>query len=240
MPKEFKSLLEYRKSKKDWHYDPSVKSKDCKYIGRIMNFDFSLIKKKLEKKKEEIATKLYEEDLKNGTLIPSQLNPESIAASKLDHIKHGYNEHNSKYTQWIDNRDKLPKEFDELKNICGLDYVTIACFKQDPGNTNPWHSDKFGGVKKKINLNDVNVKKVRRYLLFLEDWHWGHIIQIGNNILSHWKSGDMYTWNQGMYHLSANCGISPKWTCQITGLPTKKSLHLIKKKKFYIRKNKKL
>ena len=51
MPKEFKSLLEYKKSKKDWHYNPSVKSKDCKYVGRIMNFDFSKIKEKLEKKK---------------------------------------------------------------------------------------------------------------------------------------------------------------------------------------------
>ena len=86
MPKEFKSLLEYKKSKKDWHYNPSVKSKDCKYVGRIMNFNFSKIKEKLEKKKEEISTELYKEDIKNGKLIPTQLHPESKAASKFKGI----------------------------------------------------------------------------------------------------------------------------------------------------------
>ena len=114
--------------------------------------------------------------------------------------------------------------------------MTIACFKQNPGNTNPWHFDAYGGVKKKGNLNNADSKKIKRYLLFLEDWDWGHIIQVGNNVLSQWKAGDIYTWNYGMYHLSANVGISPKWTCQITGLPSKKALHLIKKKKFILKK----
>ena len=131
----------YKKFTKDWHYDPSVKTRDCKYIGRISNLNFKKFKSKLIKKKSESSVTLYDEDFKKGKIIPTQLSPNSIGASKLDHIKHGYNEHNSKYTQWIDNRDKLPEEFDKLKNICGLDYVTIACFKQNPGNTNPWHFD---------------------------------------------------------------------------------------------------
>ena len=43
MPKTFTSLFEYKKSTKDWHYNPSVKSRDCKYIGRI-KIDYNVLK----------------------------------------------------------------------------------------------------------------------------------------------------------------------------------------------------
>ena len=62
MAKTFTSLLEYKKSTKDWHYKPSIKSKDCKYIGRIKNLNFNKIKLKLSKKKSESSIQLYKED----------------------------------------------------------------------------------------------------------------------------------------------------------------------------------
>lgn len=234
MPKTFTSLFEYKKSTNDWHYDPNFKSKDCKYIGRIKNVNFSKIKKKLSKKQSESSVQLYKGDFKNGKIIPTQLSPNSIGASKLDHIKHGYNDYNSRYYQWIDSRDKMPSDFQKIKKCCGLDHATVACFRQDPGNTNPWHFDTYSSALKRAGLKDKDLKKIKRYLLFLEDWDWGHILQIGNNVLSNWKAGDLYTWKAGMYHLSSNCGISPKWTCQITGVITKNSIHKRKERNFFI------
>ena len=234
MVKKFKSLLEYKKSTKDWHYDPSVKSKDCKFIGRITNLNFKKYKSKFIDKKPESSVKLYDDDFKNGKIIPTQLSPNSIGACKLDHIKHGYNDNNSLYCQWIDNRDEMPKVFRKIKKFSGLDFATIACMKQEPGNTNPWHFDNYLGALKRANLEYKDIKKIRRYLLFLEDWDWGHILQVGNNVLSNWKAGDLYTWDSGIYHLSANCGISAKWTCQITGVTTKKSIHNLKRNLFKI------
>ena len=234
MPKTFTSLFEYKKSTKDWHYNPSIKSRDCKYIGRIKNLKFNKIKSKLSKKKSESSVRLYKDDFRNGKIIPTQLSPNSIGASKLDHIKHGYSDHNSRYYQWIDSRDKMPSEFEKIKKCCGLDHATIACFKQDPGNTNPWHFDTYSSALKRAGLEGKDLKKIKRYLLFLEDWDWGHILQIGNNVLANWKAGDLYTWEAGIYHLSSNCGISPKFTCQITGVVTQKSLHKGKKKSFNI------
>jgi len=237
MSKDYESLLDYKKSLKDWHYDPSVPSNDAVYIGRITNLDFSSIKLKLNPyQASENGIKLYEDDFKNGKLIPSQLNPDSVGAMKLDHIRHGYNKHNSRYTQWIDNRDDLPDDFDSIKNLCSLKDATIACFKQDPGNTNPWHFDTYQGAVEKGNLTDKERKNVKRYLLFLENWDWGHFLQVGNSVLTHWKAGDMYTWDYGMYHLSTNGGVTPKWTCQVTGYPTEKSLHNLKEFEFKIRK----
>ena len=113
MSKDYKSLLEYKKSSGDWHYDPSIPSSDSQYIGRIVDLDFSKIKSKLEEKESEHAVELYEDDFKDGTLIPSQLSPNSVGASKLDHIENGYNKHNSRYTQWIDNRDDYLLVFSE-------------------------------------------------------------------------------------------------------------------------------
>jgi hypothetical protein len=232
---KFESLLEYKKSLKDWHYDPMIPSNDCQYVGTIQDFDFSTIKPKLENKEPEPGVTLYPEDFVNGKSIPDQLSPDSVGAGKLDHVRHGYTKHNTCYTQWIDNRDTLPDEFIKIRSLCNFKYAKIACFRQDPGHTNPWHFDTYQGTVKKGNLTGDDTKKVKRYLLFLEDWHWGHILQVGNNMLSNWKAGDIYTWDYGMYHLSSNAGIVPKWTCQITGYPTEESLHLSTNFKFKIK-----
>ena len=234
MVKTFNSLLEYKKSKKDWHYNPTIKSKDCRYLGRIKNLKFKNFKLKLSKKDEKSSVTLFKDDFLKGKRIPTQLSPNSIGATKLDHIKHGYNDHNSKFYQWIDTIDKMPNEFKKIKELSGLDFATVACFRQDPGNTNPWHFDTYLSALERAGLKEKDVNKIQRYLLFLEDWDWGHILQIGNNVLSNWKAGDLYTWKAGMYHLSSNCGISPKWTCQITGVITKNAIHKSKKKSFFI------
>ena len=40
MSKDFESLLEYKKSTKDWHYNPSVPSIDYQYVGRFVDLTF--------------------------------------------------------------------------------------------------------------------------------------------------------------------------------------------------------
>ena len=75
------------------------------------------------------------------------------------------------------------------------------------------------------------------YLIFLEDWNWGHFIQVGNNVLSNWKAGDIYTYKYGMYHLSCNVGLEPKYTMQITGMPNDKSLHNTGQFEFHLNKD---
>ena len=234
MTKKFESLLEYKKSTKDWHYDPMVKSNDCEFVGTIKNFNFEKIKHELGDKDPESSVKLYEDDFKNGKSIPDQLSPNSIGASKLDHLRHGYTDHNAKYSQWIESRDKIPADLQKIKEITGLENATVAVMKQDPGNTNPWHYDTYEAAIKRAGLTENNPDAIRRYLIFLEDWHWGHFMQVGNNVLYQWKAGDTYTWRSGMYHLASNSGIKPKYTCQVTGKVTKKSLHLNVKKDHFI------
>ena len=116
-----------------------------------------------------------------------------------------------------------------------MDYSFVAIMKQDPGHFNPLHFDTYHTVVDRANLSEDDRFKVKRYLMFLEDWDWGHFVQVGNNVLTNWKAGQIYTWNYGMYHLTANAGKSTKWTCQITGFPNENSLHNITQFKFKLR-----
>ena len=47
-----------------------------------------------------------------------------------------------------------------------------------------------------------------RVLLFDDDWHWGHFLQVGNQVVSNWKKGDVYSWKSDRYHLATNSGIT--------------------------------
>ena len=223
---EFKSLLEYKKSKKDWHYDPSIPSQDCQHIGRFVG-EFSDFESVMDGVSDGHAVDIYPED----DLKP--LDEDNISWGKKGYLEAGYHEYNTRrYQVTSENFNKFPEFCYKIADMCGLDHRSIAMIKQPPGNVVPWHFDTYKMVRKKHNIDKDNLDSIRRYLIFMEDWHWGHFLQIGNNVLSHWKQGDVYTWPYGMYHLSCNAGITDKWTMQITGLATDQALHIGNKKEF--------
>jgi hypothetical protein len=122
--------------------------------------------------------------------------------------------------------ENIPDKFYEIAKLSGLENFTLSILRQPPGATNPWHYDTHFALGQKLNLSEEQIiKTTRRYLIMLEDWNWGHFVQIGNNIITDWKAGDIFTWPHGMWHTSANAGIKDKLTLQITGVVTNKSLH---------------
>ena len=212
MDDKYKSLLEYKKSTKDWHYNPSLNSVDSHYVGRFVgNFDGL---DEVDFGKVQSCVDLYEGD---------ENNTNSISWGKKDHIRHGYT------------KDNLPSFCYKIAEMTGLKDYSIALFKQKPGHTNPWHFDTYYTVQKKYGVKKDELHKIKRYLVFLEDWDWGHFLQVGNNVLSNWIKGDTYTWGYGMYHLSSNAGIKDKLTMQITGLVTDDSLHLSNEYRFNLK-----
>ena len=86
-----------------------------------------------------------------------------------------------------------------------------------PGSTTPWHHDTYQGIlKKNLNPKD-NPKTIKRVLIFIKHWEWGHFLQVGNEVISHWKAGDTYSWDSDRYHLASNSGIKSRYTIAITG-----------------------
>ena len=211
---KIKSLFEYRKSLNDWHYDPLVKSTDYQYVGRF----------------EGISRYIHLIDwpsMTSGVSFPvdgEKVDENSFPQlQKKDNLSWGYTPEATRKYHLFDN---IPDKFKEIAELTGLSGHTIAILKQPAGATNPWHYDTHYAVGQKNNLTEDEISKTtKRYLIMLEDWHWGHFVQIGNNVLSQWKAGDIFTWPFGMWHTSANAGIVPKLTMQVTGIVTKDSLH---------------
>lgn len=124
---------------------------------------------------------------------------------------------------------------EEVKELIGIENLERAGFIPDtvlsrlivymPGHGIPWHRDTLDGWSEKFaHLNPVadrghcDLGPVRRHLLTVSTWHWGHMLQVGNSVLTHWSSGNVYNIPLGEWHLGANQGILPKITVSLTGV----------------------
>ena len=85
-----------------------------------------------------------------------------------------------------------------------------------PGHGIPWHRDTMDGWKEKYPQYANRI--VERNLLMVSEWHWGQLLQIDNNVFTHWNSGDVYVIPTKHWHLSANQGVVPKITVSLTGV----------------------
>lgn len=130
--------------------------------------------------------------------------------------KWGYNSKNTKSweTTSINPPLTLPWEH-EIINQLPVMSATGRPTLQAPGNVMPWHKDNFFYHRRKYPDNLMNII---RFVVFMKDWDIGHVLQSENSIISHWKAGDTIVWHPGKFHLSANIGISSKWTFNITGI----------------------
>lgn len=126
----------------------------------------------------------------------------------------GYTEHNTKIWKSTSKEPKLDFYWeDELCKQLPLDNAIATLTRQDPGQCLPWHQDKFHYLRK---LYPNDTRPIVRALVFMQDWKVGHIVQVENSI-AQWQQGDVWIWKPGTMHLSANVGLEPKWTCNVTG-----------------------
>jgi hypothetical protein len=134
------------------------------------------------------------------------------------YVQYGYTEHNTKIWKTTETDPKLTFDWEQdILNQLPLDLGIATVTRQDPGQILPWHEDRFFMLRR---LNPDDPRPIWRFLMFLEDWKMGHILQVNNSILTHWKQGDVYVWQPGTPHVSANVGLETKWTCNITGFLT--------------------
>ena len=217
---EYKKLIDKMISSKNWHYDPSVDSKDAVHlkpytIEKEWITDIKKIVNDVEFSDCVWCFKDEEDDYENNVL----------AWTKLDHRHHGYNKDNTKYKQ-IQIEKNIPKWANSLLRQAktrGLSDAYLGVNMQVPGTVNPWHFDTYQRLKSGHFEfgNEDDFKHIRRHLIFPENWHWGHFFQVGNSVVTNWKSGDAITWDPLRYHLACNAGIEPKYTISITGIEKK-------------------
>lgn len=138
----------------------------------------------------------------------------------------GYNEHNTFEYNWgIEEHHNQ-----ELKEIIGaqnfesmtLDPSTagVRLLVYYPGNGIPLHTDSFNSYRAKMGFADGE-GDIMRYFVAVSPWDWGHFLQLHDKMIHHWDPGYTVQIPDGVFHTSANFGISPKVTLTITGVRQK-------------------
>lgn len=158
------------------------------------NFDYSIF---LENKHKEEWSVLDYHQQKESKQLPAT-----------------YVKSNTKINQIFWNTETV--DFDKIGSALGMEVYTVATIKQMPGNILPWHRDHLFKITQEH--PDVKREKIVRANIFLEDWKIGHILQIEQEVISHWQKGTGYIWSNNVYHLSGNLGLEDKYTLQVSGL----------------------
>jgi len=131
----------------------------------------------------------------------------------------GYNEHNTKESNWgLDSaHNTILKDIVGKHNFEALDIdpekSLLRLLEYMPGHSLPLHSDGMEGFSKIYGEGNPT-----RFFVAVSEWDWGHVLQVHDNIISNWKSGDTYIIPPAVFHTSANFGIAPKYTLTITGI----------------------
>ena len=87
-------------------------------------------------------------------------------------------------------------------------------YRMDTGDIMPTHIDHF---EKYCEIFKVERNKVKRAVVFLEDWKSGHYFDIGGEAIVNYEAGKYIIWDCDEPHFAANIGTEPRYTLQITG-----------------------
>jgi hypothetical protein len=112
----------------------------------------------------------------------------------------------------------LPEEtllvLDNFKN----NSFSYNFLKITAGHNVIWHSDGYATFIKRVNPPAEDYAKISRTAIMITDWTFGHVIQIGNDVLSHWSKGDSFTWTGDVWHGAGNFGSADMIIMQVTHL----------------------
>lgn len=108
--------------------------------------------------------------------------------------------------------DKFLKIYQEL----GWKDIGTSYYRMSTGTILPTHSDLYVRYVTLHNLQGQE-QRIRRAVVFLEDWKPGHYSEIDGQGMVNWKAGCTLEWQYDTPHSAANIGIEDRYTLQITG-----------------------
>lgn len=120
----------------------------------------------------------------------------------------------SSYTgDLIDYKD-LPEWVLPIAESTGMANIGASLYRMTPGCILPTHSDTYEMYKK---VHGLTHTRIRRIVVFLEDWQPGHYLEVNGNPIVNWQAGQWVGWNYNCPHMAANIGSTNRYTMQITG-----------------------
>lgn len=243
------SRFEHNKERSTWHFDPMLPAAEefqviCKFQGdweagleRALN---DADEQTLGNYRPRSQSK-QDKDLQEGELMDVK------RASGKDDVSCMYNTglRRLKDKETLANggdpvwNDRRPPEYDPFWNMAeglGIEVHQMRVHVQLLGQVTPMHIDQQMRYARpqwrkiwKDGGGDKNPLNLRRVLIALGDWDYGHAWCFGNKWYSGYKAGEcvMYDWCN-MPHGTANFGYNPRFTLQITGFISDKTRELMK------------
>lgn len=154
--------------------------------------------------------KYWDDGFKNLKYIKQPVSEEEIKKWNSE----GYY-HNSFTGSMYDSRNTMPEWVEKIGDFFPeLINKTYTIYKMDTLEIMPTHVDHF---RRYCELFCNDRSKVRRVLVFLEDWKPGHYFEVAGKGIVNWKAGDYCMWEPDVEHAASNIGIESRYTLQITG-----------------------
>lgn len=147
----------------------------------------------------------WKEQLANHTYVRTV----PFVAKNFDHLDKNF--YNRDYLLQSFNEElPNPQEFKDALNV-KHGSVAWACIL--PNVILPTHRDTFYTLRQEYN---VDVTECYRYLIFLEDWSFGHYVGFENTGITHWQAGDVWMFDSTELHYAVNASNVPFHSCQIS------------------------
>jgi hypothetical protein len=132
-------------------------------------------------------------------------------------IEQGYP---AKFTgDMCDMRSRQPtwnQQFVDMFSDMGWKDIGTSYYRMNTGTVLPTHGDLY---LKYIDLYKLHGQehRIRRAIVFLEDWASGHYFEAMGTPYTNWSAGQVMEWTYDTPHMAANIGTEPRYTLQITG-----------------------
>lgn len=132
-----------------------------------------------------------------------------FVAKNFDHLDRNYY-----------NKDFLLQSFDtelpnakQFKDILEVKDGSVAWACILPDVILPTHRDTFFTLRTQYN---VDFDRCFRYLIFLEDWVFGHYVGFETCSITNWKAGDVWLFTGEENHFAVNASNVPFHSCQVS------------------------
>jgi hypothetical protein len=94
--------------------------------------------------------------------------------------------------------------------------IGTSYYRMSTGTVLPTHSDLYARYVKIHNLQGQE-HRIRRAVVFLEEWKPGHYSEVDGVGMVNWRAGTVIEWSYDCPHAAANIGLEDRYTLQITG-----------------------
>jgi hypothetical protein len=240
------SRWEHNKTRSTYHFDPLVPDTEpcwvvpCRFVG---NFQPAIDHALKEAKEHTIGNyrarnmSKQDQDLHDGEILDvvRASGKEDMSCMYYDRVTGSKFNKDTGRNEVKENR--IP-EYEVLFNM--IDALDMEVHQsrlhiQRLGQVTPFHIDqqmryaRKGWRERYTEIGaDKNPLIIRRFLIMLQDWDYGHIWQFGNSMYTGYKAGEAVTYDWcNMPHGTANCGYTPRVTFQLTGFISEKTQWLI-------------